>query len=137
MSIGLEPTMVKVHRPAGVSWHSSIGPGRHLTTAGRMRMKWTQQKNRVVMECFYLSDPKTTGYRKRMHMLWKDREMVNVTEQRLIDQKNQIIKKQWLSSLELEEIQRNVEDATYGGVARSIVEKSDPEVAMTTIEGGS
>ena len=113
------------------------GPGRHPTTAGRMRRKWTQQENRIVMECFYLSDPKTRGYRKRMHMLWKDRKMVNVTEQRLIDQKNQIIKKQWLSSLELEEIQRNVEDATYGGVARSIVEKSDPDLEMTTTGGGS
>ena len=89
------------------------------------------------MECFYLSDPKTRGYRKRMHMLWKDRKMVHVTEQRLIDQKNQIIKKQWLSSLELEEIQRNIEDATYGGVARSIVEKSDPDLEMTTTGGGS
>lgn len=49
--------------------------GRHRTTAGRMRRKWTQQENRAVMECFYLSDPKR-GYRKRMHMLWKDREMV-------------------------------------------------------------
>ena len=89
------------------------------------------------MECFHFSDPKTRGYRKRMHMLWKDREMVNVTEQRLIDQKNQIIQKQWLSSLELEEIQRNVEDATYGGVARFIVEKRDPDIEMATTGGSS
>ena len=113
------------------------GPSRHPTAAWRMRKEWTQQENRVVMECFYLSDPETRGYRKRMRMLWKDREMVNVTEQRLIDQKNQITKKQWLSLLELEEIQRNVEDATHGGVARSIVEKSDPDLEMTTTGGSS
>ena len=35
------------------------GPGRHPTTAGRMRRKWTQKENRVVMEFFYLSDRKT------------------------------------------------------------------------------
>ena len=87
------------------------GPGRHPATAARMRRKWTKYENRVVMECFYLSDPKTRGYRKRMHVLWNDRGMFNVTEQRLIDQKFQIGKKQWLSALELEEIQRNVEDA--------------------------
>ena len=75
------------------------------------------------MKCFYLSDPKKRGYRKRMHVLWNDRGMFNVTEQRLIDQKNQIVKKQWLSSLELEEIQRNVEDAAYGEIDRLIVEE--------------
>ena len=32
------------------------GPGRHPTTAGRMRRKWTQQENRVVMECLFLID---------------------------------------------------------------------------------
>ena len=33
--------------------------------------------------------------------------MFNVTEQRLVDEKNNILKRQWLSVLELEEIQRN------------------------------
>ena len=113
------------------------GPRRHPTTAGRMRRIWTQQDNRVVMECFYLSGPKTRVCRKRMHMLWKDREMINVTEQRMIDQKNQIITRQWLNSLELEEIQRNIEDDTYGGVARRIVEKRDPDLEMATAGGGS
>ena len=75
------------------------------------------------MECFYLSDPKTRGYRKRMHVLWNDRGMFNVTEPCLIDQKNQIVKKQWLSSLELEEIRRNVEDAADGEIDRLIVEE--------------
>ena len=107
------------------------GPGRHPATAARMRRKWTQYENRVVMECFYLSDPKTRGYRKRMHVLWNDRGMFNVTEQRLIDQKNQIVKKQWLSSLELEEIQRNVEDAAYGEIDRLIVEEGGQDSERT------
>ena len=33
--------------------------------------------------------------------------MFNVTEQRLVDEKNNILKRQWLSVLELEEIKRN------------------------------
>ena len=36
--------------------------------------------------------------------------MFNLTEQRLVDQKNNILKRKWLSDLELEEIQRNFED---------------------------
>ena len=36
--------------------------------------------------------------------------MFSVTEQRLVDQKNNILKRKWLSDLELEEIQRNTED---------------------------
>ena len=41
-------------------------------------------------------------------------EMVNVTEQRLIDQKNNILKRKWLLDLKLEEIQRNIEDIGHG-----------------------
>ena len=33
----------------------------------------------------------------------------HVTEKRLVDQKNNIIKRKWLLDLELEEIQRNIE----------------------------
>ena len=35
--------------------------------------------------------------------------MFNVTEQSLVDQKSNILKRKWLSDLELEEIQRNIE----------------------------
>ena len=28
--------------------------------------KWTSQKNKIVMECYFLSEPKIRGYRKRM-----------------------------------------------------------------------
>ena len=30
------------------------------------RRKWTNQENKIVMECYLLSDPKIRGYRKRM-----------------------------------------------------------------------
>ena len=42
--------------------------------------------------------------------------MFNVTEQRLVDRKNNILKRKWLSDLELEEIQRNIEDIGNGEV---------------------
>ena len=30
------------------------------------RRKWTRQENKIVMECYLLSESKTRGYRKRM-----------------------------------------------------------------------
>lgn len=93
------------------------GPGRYQTTANRrIRKKWSQEENRTVMECFYLSSPNRRGYRKRMHDLWKNKGTLDITEQRLIDQKAQIIKKKWLSDVELEEIKRNIEDAIHGEI---------------------
>ena len=62
------------------------GPGRHPATAPRIqRRKWCQYDNRVVMECYYQSEPKRNGYRKIMHKCWVDKGMFPVTEQRLLD----------------------------------------------------
>ena len=80
------------------------GPGRQHVTAGRRT--WTNRENRLVIECFYLSEPEKLGYRKRMHTLWKEKEGFFVTEQRLLDQKRLILERQWLSHVELEEIRR-------------------------------
>ena len=88
-------------------------PGHHQATARSIRRKWSQEDNRIVMECYYHSEPGRIGYRKRMHSIWTCKDMFPVTEQKLIDQKNQIIKKQWLSNLELEEIKQSIEDAVY------------------------
>ena len=51
-----------------------------------------------------------------MHVIWNEMGMFNVTEQRLVDQKNNILKRKWLSDLELEEIQRNIKDIGNGEV---------------------
>ena len=42
--------------------------------------------------------------------------MFNITEQRLMDQQSQIRKKQWLTELEFEEIQRRIEDKPHSYV---------------------
>ena len=44
-----------------------------------------------------------------MHRIWNGKGMFQITEQRLLDQKAQIIRKKWLTELELEEIKRMVE----------------------------
>ena len=103
---------MKVSRPAGVPIGEQDGPGRHRTTADRRttRRKRSQEENRVQKRVW------KNGYRKRMHAIWNEKGMFNVTEQRLVDQKNNILKKKWLSDLELEEIQRNIKDMRNGEV---------------------
>ena len=44
-----------------------------------------------------------------MHAVWNEIGMFNVTEERLVDQNNNILKRNLVSGLELEEIQRNTE----------------------------
>ena len=50
--------------------------GRHLTNPViSKRRKWTGQENKIVMECYLLSEPKIRGYRKRMMSLWLQKGM--------------------------------------------------------------
>ena len=45
------------------------------------RTKWTSQENKIIMECYLLSDPKIRGYRKHTLSLWKQKGMFWVSEQ--------------------------------------------------------
>ena len=81
------------------------GTGRHRTTAkGSRRRKWSQKVNRIVMECYYSSNPEVVGYIERMHMIWKEKGRFDVKEQQLLDQKWQILTKNWFSDSELNKI---------------------------------
>ena len=93
---------------------------RHQITADRRtrRRKWSQEENGVVMQFYDRSEYGRTGYRKRMHVIWNEMGMFSIIEQRLVDKKNNIFKRKWLSDLELEEIQRNIEDNGNGEMGR-------------------
>ena len=56
------------------------------------------------MECYYSSNPEVDGHIERMYMIWKEKGMCDVKEQRLLDQKWQIVTKKRFSDLELNEI---------------------------------
>ena len=45
------------------------------------------------MECYYSSNPEVVRHIERMHMIWKEKGMFDVKEQRLLDQKWQIVTK--------------------------------------------
>ena len=70
--------------------------------------KWTSQENKIVMQCYLLSEPKIKGYRKCMLSLWQQKGMFWVSEQRLVDQANTICRNSWMTELEIEELERKV-----------------------------
>ena len=87
-----------------------------------MRRNWTSQENKIVMECYLLSDPKIREYRKRMLSLWLQKGMFWVSEQRLVDQANSICRNSWMTELEIEELERKVtrSDSVIAAEARSV-----------------
>ena len=94
------------------STENTVDSVQNLST--NSKHKWLKTTNVIVMECYYLSKPvneegkPVRGYRRRMHGIWKERGLFNVTEQRLCDQARMIRKNEWLTTMELEEIKRRV-----------------------------
>ena len=83
----------------GVTFGSGSGGqqpdlGRHQVTA---RRKWHKEVNKIVMRCFYRSEPTKRGYRKRMLGIWKELGVFEISEQRLADQARAIRTNGWLS----------------------------------------
>ena len=69
----------------------------HANPVISKRRKWTSQENKIVMEYYLLSEPKISGYRKRMLSLWLQKGMFWLSEQRLVDQANTIRKNCWMT----------------------------------------
>ena len=74
------------------------------------------------MDCYLLSDSKIRGYRKGMLSLWLQKVMFWVSEQRLVDQANDIPRNSWMTELEIEELERKVtgSDSVIVAEARSV-----------------
>ena len=80
----------------------------HVNPVISKRRKWTSQENKIVMECYLLSEPKIRGYRKCMLSLWQQKGMLWVSEQRLVDQANTICRNSWMTEFEIGELKRKV-----------------------------
>ena len=72
------------------------------------RRKWTGQENKIVMECYLLSEPKISGYRKHILSLWLQKGMFWVSEQRLVDQANTLCRNSCMTEFEIEELERKL-----------------------------
>ena len=55
-----------------------------------------------------MSEPKITGYRKRMLRLGLEKGMFWVSQQRLVDQANTICRNSWMTELLMEVLERKV-----------------------------
>ena len=99
----------------------------HANPVISKRRKWTSQENKIVMECYLLSEPKIRGYRKRMLSLWLQKGMFWVSEQRLVDQANTICRNSWMTELEIEGLERKVtgKDSVIVEEARSAEDLPD------------
>ena len=93
----------------------------HANPVISKRRKWTSQENKIVMECYLLSEPKIRDYRKHMLSVWQQKGMFWVSEQRLVDQANNICRNSWMTELEIEELERKVtgSDSVIAAEARS------------------
>ena len=47
----------------------------HVHPVISKRRKRTSQENKIIMECYLVSEPKISGYRKRMLSLWLQKGM--------------------------------------------------------------
>ena len=94
----------------------------HANPVISKRRKWTSQENKIVMECYLLSEPKIRWYRKRMLRLWLQKSMFWVSEQRLVDQATTICRKSWMTELEIDELERKVtgSDSVIVAEARTV-----------------
>ena len=98
------------------NFFSIVNKSENINNNNNNNKKWTQEENGMVMECYYSRKPKIIRYRQRMHTMWRDKDMFNITEQMLMNQQSHIRKKQWLTKLELEEKQRRIEEELHGHV---------------------
>ena len=103
-------------------WNSDC---HHANPVISKRRKWSSPENKIVIECYLSSEPKTRGYRKRMLSSWLKKNVFWVSEHRLVDQANTIHRNCWMTELEIEELVRNL--------AEMIVTRRKKEVLMIQV----
>ena len=92
----------------------------HANPVISKRRNWSSQENKIVMECYLLSEPKLRGYRKHMLSLWLNKGMFWLSEQRLVDQANNFRRNSWMTESDIEKLERNLaENDSYKEEERS------------------
>ena len=51
-----------------------------------LRRRLTEEENKLVMRCFYQSNPTRRVYQKQMIAIWREVVTFEITEQGLVDQ---------------------------------------------------
>ena len=110
-----EPSSGRCSRQENIGRH-------HANPVISKRRKWTSQENKIVMECYLLSEPKIRG----MQSLWQKKDLFWVSEQRLVDQANTIRRINCMIELKIEELERKVtgSNSDIAEGARSVEERT-------------
>ena len=66
-----------------------------------VKRRLTEEENKLVMRCFYQSDPTRRRYQKRMIAISREIGTFEITEQRRVDQARVIRTNEWLTEVEL------------------------------------
>ena len=88
------------------SWQGNIGR-HHANPVISKRRKWTSQDNKIVIECYLLSEPKFRGYRKRMLDLWLQKDVSGIRTKISWSGKYYSLN-EWMTELEIEQLERKV-----------------------------
>ena len=123
---------------AGIIFDEGLSPGR-VTCVGEqavlgrqpttvhdkiVKRKWSKADYKVAMECFLRAQKGGRGVGKRTLDLWLDRGMFDISENNLMNQIRVIKKKQWLTSVEIEEMKRLIENGSQEGVETDVGDES-------------
>ena len=94
-----------------VDWQASEHPPENTRTQRpitKKRKQWTSSENREVLMCYFKSETSQREYRKLFHALWIEHHSESdISEQRLADQQKTIIRNNWFSETEIDEIKRH------------------------------
>ena len=86
--------------------------------------------NKLVMQCYFQSDPSKRNYRKRMHVIWNEIGGFELTEQKLVGQARAIRTNKWLSDLELEQLQRKIRSEERKQHQQTCINDDRPEATV-------
>ena len=94
------------------------------------RTKWSKNVNKLVMQCYFKSDPSKKNYRKRIHVIWNEIGGFELTEQKLIGQTRALRKNKWLSDLELEQLRREIRSEERKQSQQTWITEERPEATL-------
>ena len=77
-------------------------------TATKVKTKWAKELNKLAMKCYLMSEFSKRGFRKKMHNIWTDIGVFELSEHKLAGQVLVIRNYGWLSEKEIEEIRREI-----------------------------
>ena len=87
--------------------------GAKLASGTNRNRQWTRSDNLDLMTCYFKSKPQERGFMRRMHDQWTTmRPSSTLNEKQLVTQRLNIVKKGFLSRLEIEEVRNKCEGST-------------------------